>query len=73
MLHVFLYEKAASKATSAEPPPRWAMGTGQLSCLQFRSGAGSGARWGRHNAMYDIEKTSKVNMTEMFALLLLEK
>ncbi len=33
-----LYEKAASKATSAEPPPRWAIGTGQLSCLQFRSG-----------------------------------
>ncbi len=36
--HVCLYEKAASKATSAEPPPRWAIGTGQLSCLQFRSG-----------------------------------
>ena len=35
---IFLYEKAASKATSAEPPPRWAIGTGQLSCLQFRSG-----------------------------------
>ena len=33
-----LYEKAASKATSAEPPHRWAIGTGQLSCLQFRSG-----------------------------------
>ena len=33
-----LYEKATSKATSAEPPPRWAIGTGQLSCLQFRSG-----------------------------------
>ena len=33
-----LYEKAASKATSAEPPPRWVIGTGQLSCLQFRSG-----------------------------------
>ncbi len=36
--HKVLYEKAASKATSAEPPPRWAIGTGQLSCLQFRSG-----------------------------------
>ncbi len=35
---MFLDEKAASKATSAEPPPRWAIGTGQLSCLQFRSG-----------------------------------
>ncbi len=33
-----VYEKAASKATSAEPPPRWAIGTGQLSCLQFWSG-----------------------------------
>ncbi len=33
-----LYEKAASKATSAEPPPRWAIGTGQLSRLRFRSG-----------------------------------
>ena len=37
-MYIFLYEKAASKATSAEPPPRWAIGTGQLSCLQFRSG-----------------------------------
>ncbi len=37
-LPCMLYEKAASKATSAEPPPRWAIGTGQLSCLQFRSG-----------------------------------
>ncbi len=37
-LNRLLYEKAASKATSAEPPPRWAIGTGQLSCLQFRSG-----------------------------------
>ncbi|WP_212637583.1 hypothetical protein [Desulfocicer vacuolatum] len=29
---------AAAKATSAEPSPRWAIGTGQLGCLQFRSG-----------------------------------
>ena len=36
--HVCLYEKVAFKPTSAEPPPRWAIGTGQLSCLQFRSG-----------------------------------
>ena len=33
-----LYEKVAFKFTSAEPPPRWAIGTGQLSCLQFRPG-----------------------------------
>ena len=31
-------KKIAKMATSAEPPPRWAIGTGQLSCLQFRSG-----------------------------------
>ena len=33
-----LYEKIAFKFTSAEPPPRWAIGTGQSSCRQFRSG-----------------------------------
>ena len=33
-----LYEKLAFKSTSAEPLPRWAIGTGQSSCLQFRSG-----------------------------------
>ena len=36
--HFFLYEKAAFKSTSAEPLPRWVIGTGQLNCLQFRSG-----------------------------------
>ncbi len=34
----FLYEKVTFKSTSAEPLPRWAIGTGQSSCLQFRSG-----------------------------------
>ncbi len=33
-----LYEKVAFKSTSAESLPRWAIGTGQSSCLQFRSG-----------------------------------
>ena len=37
-LPVAVIYNAASKATSAEPPPRWAIGTGQMSCLQFRSG-----------------------------------
>ena len=32
-----LYEKVTSKFTSAEPP-RWAIGTGQLSRLRFRAG-----------------------------------
>ncbi len=47
--HVSLYEKVASKATSAEPLPRWAIGTGQSSCLQFRSG--TIARRGRGGIM----------------------
>ncbi len=53
-LPCMLYEKAASKATSAEPPPRWAIGTGQLSCLQFRSGpiARRGGR--RYNTIFYI-------------------
>ncbi|WP_212637977.1 hypothetical protein [Desulfocicer vacuolatum] len=37
-LPVAIIYNAASKATSAEPSPRRAIGTGQLSCLQFRSG-----------------------------------
>ncbi len=45
----FLYEKVAFKSTSAEPLPRWAIGTGQSSCLQFRSG--TIARRGRGGIM----------------------
>ncbi len=33
-----LYEKVAFKSTSAEPLPRRAIGTGQLSRLRFRAG-----------------------------------
>ena len=35
---IFFYEKVAFKSASAEPLPRWAIGTGQSSCLQIRSG-----------------------------------
>ncbi len=34
----FLYEKVVFKSTSAEPLPRRAIGTGQLSRLRFRAG-----------------------------------
>ncbi len=47
--HVGLYEKVAFKSTPAEPLPRWAIGTGQSSCLQFRSG--TIARRGRGGIM----------------------
>ncbi len=47
--HARLYEKVAFKSTSAEPLPRWAIGTGQSSCLQFRSG--TIARRGRGGIM----------------------
>ncbi len=37
-LPCMLYEKVAFKSTSAEPLPRRAIGTGQLSRLRFRAG-----------------------------------
>ncbi len=46
-----LYEKVVFKSTSAEPLPRRAIGTGQLSRLRFRAGP-IARRGGRHNAIF---------------------
>ncbi len=47
-----LYEKVAFKSTSAEPLPRRAIGTGQLSRLRFRAGPIARRGGGRHNAIF---------------------
>ncbi len=47
-----LYEKVVFKSTSAEPLPRRAIGTGQLSRLRFRAGPIARRGGGRHNAIF---------------------
>ncbi|SMC98999.1 hypothetical protein SAMN02746065_11912 [Desulfocicer vacuolatum DSM 3385] len=50
--HVGLYKNAASKASKLrQSRPLWAIGTGQLSCLQFRSGPHCPSG-GRHNTIW---------------------